>query len=142
MRKGQAQIFSEFLSFALGLVVMMSIAFIFSSYLAPELVGEATNEHLNNLLEQVQTAASQLDYYSDYFSSRTQTLKLNVPTKLVKRTYEVYEYNGKLCASVSGTEYLKCVNTDYNIEGSFVSGTKMLITIDKDKEGIITISSD
>ena len=143
MRKGQAQIFSEFLSFAMGLVVTISIAYIFSGYFAPKLIDEAMNYHLENLLEQVRTAASQMIYYSEYFQGKTQTLKLNLPEKIAKQNYDVYKFNDKLCASVSGTEYFQCIDNNYTILGNYVSGTRMLLTLSTvDKQKIITISSD
>ena len=139
MSRGQAQIFAEFLGFAIGLVVVISIAFIFSNYLSPEIVNEALDHHMDNILKQVELAASQLLYYSDYFGDKTMTLKLNFPTKLNRYTYEIYKFNEKLCVSVTGTENMKCVDNAYNIKGAFVSGTRFLLDLERE-QGKVTLT--
>jgi hypothetical protein len=138
MRRGQVQIFTEFLGFSLGLVVVTAIAFVFSTYLSPKLVNEALDYHLDNMIKQVEVAASQMMYYSDFFGDKTIELKLNLPTKLNKYVYELYKFNDKLCASIASTEGLKCVDNDYNIQGSYVSGTRMVLTLEK-WEGQVSI---
>ena len=71
MSRGQVQIFSEFLGFSLGLIVVITIAFIFSTYFSPKLVSEALDYHLDNMIKQVEVAASQMLYYSEFFGDKT-----------------------------------------------------------------------
>mgnify|MGYP000206234208 CR=1 FL=1 len=139
MSKGQAQIFTEFLSFAIGLLVTISIAFIFSTSLSPRLINEALDYHMDNIIKQVETAASQLRYYSEYFGNKTVTMKLDLPPKLNKNTYELYKFGDELCVSISSTQSFKCADNTYNVQGSFVSGTRMRLTLSNNK---ITMSAD
>ncbi|MBR9678641.1 MAG: hypothetical protein GON13_00040 [Nanoarchaeota archaeon] len=143
MSKGQAQIFTEFLGFAIGLAVMMSIAFIFSNYFAPTLINEALEHHMDNMVKQVETASSQLLYYSDYFGNKKLTLKLNLPTKIAKNAYTINSLDEKLCVTIASTQSFKCFPNIYGIQGSFVSGTRLLITLDRTlKTPEISISAD
>jgi hypothetical protein len=143
MSKGQSQIFTEFLGFAIGLSVMISIAFIFSNYFAPTLINEALEHHMDNMIRQVETASSQLLYYSDYFGDKEITLKLNLPTKIAKNAYSINSIDDKLCVSIATTQSFKCFPNNYGITGSFVSGTRLLINLDRTLEiPEISISAD
>ncbi len=125
MKRGQIQILTEFLGFSVGIIVVISITYIFSQYLAPLVIDEAMSFHLKNLLKQVQTASSSIIYYSEIFQDKNITLRLALPLRINRYSYEIYRANQNLCAAVSGTKYAECENNTYDIKGLFVSGSRM-----------------
>lgn len=129
MSKGQIQILTEFLGFAIGIAVVISITYVFSTYLGPLVIDEAMSFHLKNIVKQIQVSSSSLIHYADNFENKNITLFLNLPDRLNRYSYEVFRSRSDLCAAVTGTDYKECENNSYDISGLYISGTRMKLEI-------------
>ncbi len=138
--KGQAQIFTEFMSFTIGILVMISIAYIFSNYLAPKVINQAMKQQMSNMIEQVDAAASQLLFYDSYFPAKTVSLKISLPNKLGTYDYQLYDFGSDICVSVTSSKYMQCAQNTYNIIGTFTSGSDLVMTISPQRTISITSS--
>ncbi len=128
--KGQFEVFGEFLGFAIGLITVFSISYIFSGHLSPLIISEAMSFHMENLLRHVEAAASQINYYIDTFENKEIILRLNLPLNLVGYNYEVYTDNDSdLCIRIFDTEYSMCKDNPLMVHASFTSGRESRLSI-------------
>ncbi|PIO00404.1 hypothetical protein COT72_01720 [archaeon CG10_big_fil_rev_8_21_14_0_10_43_11] len=142
MKRGQIQILTEFLGFAVGIVVVIAVTYLFSQYLGPLVINEAMDFHLKNVVKQIQTSASSIEYYANVFEDKTITLRIDLPSRINRYSYEVFVDGNMLCASVPGTLYEACENNTQDIRGVFISGSRMNLKIERfDASWLVTMSS-
>lgn len=134
--RGQVQIFTEFLTFAIGIITVISITYIFSQQLSPLIIKEATNKQLESAINHVNVLSSQLIQHSNTFKNKKQTLIINMPNTIGQKPYQIYALKDKLCATTN--EYLKCLENTYSVTGTYTSGSRMKLEYENNK---ITLSN-
>jgi len=143
MSKGQVQVFTEFLSFAIGLVLVISVTYVFSEKVAPVIIKAAMDNHMANIIKQIQASASQLRYFAKEFYDKTISLKLDLPNKIVLYNYKVTTNSSNMCVSMIDSNFSLCRTNQFNISGFYVSGTRLVLTLVKNgTESLISISND
>jgi len=131
--KGQIQVFSEFLSFAIGVVVVISIIFIFTNILTPALVDEALDIQMKNVLSQVESIGLQVNDLSNTFDEKSVSLYVNLPSSLNDYNYDLFVRDENFCIVLSDPAYQYCKSNVLDFEGFFYSGKRMILTKDSVK---------
>jgi len=129
-RRGQIVVLRELFTFVMGIIIMLSVLYIFNSVILPEISEYSVNEqayavlfHVNSLLTRVETMTRSVN-------GALVSLHQDMPETINNNNYRVYNNSNQLCIRTSGDRVLShCVNmsVDASVSGNYLSGTELMI---------------
>ena len=138
-RKGQVVVLRELFSFAIGVVVMLSVVTIFNTSVSPQLKEYSVNEqsysmlyHFHSLFEKSLTLARTDD-------GAAISIQETLPNEIAEQSYRIYVSNSELCIRTKGdVSIIRCINTTVPavISGNFLSGSELMLNSSVTESGM------
>ena len=130
MRGGQVVVLRELFAFAIGIMVMLGVIYIFDSIISPELSRFSLNEQAYSILFHVNSLLEKSSFLSRSLADASLSIVERMPDNIADHTYSVYAFGNELCIKTRGvTVMVNCINTtlDADISGDYSSGNDLII---------------
>lgn len=139
-RKTQIFAIREVFQFGIGLIIMLSVAVLFSESIEPQVRVFALNRHIDNINSHVDYLISEMVKHStDGVLSSSFSTSFDMPDKINDYSYRIYFQEGMICTAYNEVPIRNCMNAsfpDIDLSGQFLSGGDLAISSVKDSDSV------
>ncbi len=143
--KGQYIVLKEIIAFAIGVSMVIGLATLMSTLLVPAVKDYVLSREMENLLLYVDLNLMEAYTSTKGISSVNMSYHLSMPDDLLGSLYRINFVGRELCLTPEKYPSEECLESsipsDVSLSGSYVSGTDMLISVNKDGGFSISISN-